>query len=133
MKAIISFVIVSLICLINLSGCRQIFGDREQAESIVQVPIESSRIAVTAPVHGSIWEPGDIIRIKWLATSINNIDVQLYRKSSYQYTIQNNLENTGSFDWLIPVDINLSSHYSLKIINHNNPDTYQFSGTFGIQ
>jgi hypothetical protein len=133
MKAIISFVIVSLICLINLSGCRQIFGDREQPESIVQVPIESSQIVVTAPVHGSIWKPGDVIRIKWLATSINSIDIELYRKSYYQFSIQENLENTGSFDWSIPVDINLSNHYLVKISNHNNPDTYQFSGRFGIQ
>ena len=133
MKALILFVIVSLISLINLSGCRQIFGDREQPDSIVQVPIESSRIVVTAPVHGSIWKPGDVIRIKWLATSTNSIDIQLYRKSSYQFSIQENLENTGSFDWLIPVDINLSNHYLLKIINHNNPATYQFSGRFGIQ
>ena len=133
MKAIISSVIVTLICLIIFSGCRRIFGDREQPESIVQVSTESSQIVVTAPIHGSIWKPGDVIRIKWLATSINNIDIQLYRKSSYQFTIRENLENTVSFDWLIPVDINLSNHYLLKIINHDNPDTYQFSGTFGIQ
>ena len=133
MKAIISSVIVFLICLINLSGCRQIFGDREQPESIVQVSTESSQIVVTAPIHGSFWKPGNVIKIKWLATSINSIDIQLYRKSSYQFTIRENLENTGSFDWLIPVDINLSNHYLLKIINHDNPDTYQFSGTFGIQ
>ena len=133
MKAISSFVTVSLICFLNLSGCRQIFGDGEQPESIVQVPIESSQIVVTAPVHGTIWKPGDVIRIKWLATSINSIDIELYRKSYYQFSIRENLENTGSFDWLIPVDINLSNHYLVKISNHNNPDTYQFSGRFGIQ
>jgi len=133
MKVLISVLIVSLSCLIILSGCRQIFGDGEQPESIVQVPIESSQIVVTAPVHGPIWKPGDVIRIKWLATSINSIDIQLYRKSSYQFTIQENIENTGSFDWSIPVDINLSNHYLVKVINHNDQDTYQFSGRFGIQ
>lgn len=133
MKAIISFTIISLIYSIILSGCRQIFGDGDQPESIIQAPVESSKIIVTAPIQGSIWKPGDVIRIKWSAPSINIIDIKLYRKSSHQFTIQEKIENTGSFDWSIPVNINLSNHYLVKIINHNNQDTYQFSGRFGIQ
>jgi len=133
MKSLIFSAVVSLFFLINLSGCRQIFGDREQPESIIQAPPESSQIVITTPEYGSIWKPGDVIKIKWLATSINSIDIELYRKSYYQFSIRENLENTGTFDWLIPPDINLSNHYLLKIINHDNPDTYQFSGTFGIQ
>jgi len=133
MKAIISFTIISLIYSIILYGCRQIFGDGDQPESIVQAPVESSKIIVTAPIQGSIWKPGDVIRIKWSAPSINIIDIKLYRKSSYQFTIQENIENTGTFDWSIPVNINLSNHYLVKIINHNNQDTYQFSGRFAIQ
>ncbi|MGB5529774.1 MAG: GPI anchored serine-threonine rich family protein [Ignavibacteriaceae bacterium] len=133
MKVIILVQIVSVICLTILSGCRQIFGDREQPESIVQVPPDYSQIVVTAPEKGSIWKPGDVIRIKWLATSTKNVDIQLYRKSAYQFTIKENFENTGLFDWSIPFDINLSNHYLVKIINHNNPDVFQFSGRFGIQ
>jgi hypothetical protein len=123
----------ALIFFLFLSGCRQIFGDGEQPESIVQAPSESSQIFITAPEQGSIWKPGDVIKIKWLAVSINHIDIQIYKKSAYQFTIIQNIDNTGTFDWLIPIDINLSNQYLIKILNHNTPDVYQFSGRFGIQ
>ena len=133
MKSLIFSAVVSLFFLINLSGCRQIFGDGTAPESIVEVPYETSQIVVTNPAYAAIWRPGDLLKIKWIATSISKIEIQLYRKSSYQFTLANNIENTGSFDWQIPIDINISNHYLLKIINHSNPDVYQFSDRFGIQ
>ena len=122
-----------LIYSVLLTGCRNIFGDRDQPESIVQVPIEASNIIVNSPVQGTIWNPGDTISIKWIAPSINRIDIQLYRKSEYKFTIIENLANTGKFDWIVPLDIPLSNHYLIKISSHNIPDIYKFSGRFGIQ
>lgn len=122
----------SLICIIFSSGCRQIFGDGEQSESIVQAPIEPSKIIVTAPKFGSIWKPGEIINIKRIAPSIKRIEIQLYRKSNYQFTITENLDNKSSFDWTIPLDINLSNQYLVKISNFNKFEVFQFSERFGI-
>jgi len=133
MKSIFRIWILSLSSLIILSGCRQIFGDGTEPETIVEAPDETARIVVTNPVYASIWKPGDNLKIKWIATSIIRIDIQLFRKSSYQFTIAENIENTGLFDWQIPTDINISNHYQLKIINHNNPEIFQFSDRFGIQ
>ena len=133
MKSIFTLWIFALTSLLILGGCRQIFGDGTAPESIVEVPYETSQIVVTNPAYASIWKPGDLLKIKWIATSISKIEIQLYRKSSYQFTLANNIENTGSFDWQIPIDINISNHYLLKIINHSNPDVYQFSDRFGIQ
>jgi len=124
---------LSVFVLIVLLGCRQIFGDREQPELIVQVPDESYEIIVTSPKHGSIWKPGDVLKINWICNFIEKIDIELYRKSYFQFAIAQNLENTATYEWKIPDDINLSNHYLVKIINHNNPDTHQFSGRFGIQ
>ncbi|MCW8803888.1 MAG: GPI anchored serine-threonine rich family protein [Ignavibacteriaceae bacterium] len=122
-----------LICSILLTGCRQIFGDGTQPESITQAPTEGSNIFVSSPIQGTIYNPDDTISVKWIAPTIKKIDIQLYRKSEYKFTISENLENTGSFDWVVPLEIPLSNHYLLKVINHNNSDTYQFSGRFGIQ
>ncbi len=115
------------------SGCRQIFGDREQPESIVEAPIEASNIIIKSPVQGTIWNPGDTIIIKWIAPTIQRIDIQLYRKSEFKFMITKNIENSGRFDWIIPNDIPLSNHYLIKVTSHNNPDIYKFSGRFGIQ
>lgn len=122
-----------LIFSVLLTGCRQIFGDREQPESIVLAPTEASNIFVSSPIQGTIYNPGDTLSVKWIAPTIKKIDIQLYRKSEYKFTIAENLENTGRFDWIVPLEIPLSNHYLVKVINHNNLDTYQFSGRFGIQ
>lgn len=122
-----------LIYSVLLTGCRGIFGDRDQPESIVQVPIEASNIIINSPVQGSIWNPGDTIRIKWNAPTIKRINIQLYRKSEYKFTITEYVENSGKFDWILPLDIPLSNQYLIKISSHNIPDIYKFSGRFGIQ
>ena len=113
-------------------GCRQILGDRELPESIVQPPLEGTKIIVNEPVFGTIRNPGDTLSIKWNAPTIRKIDIKLYRKSEYIFTIIENIEN-GEFDWKIPYEIPLSNHYLIKISNHNNEDIYEFSGQFGIQ
>lgn len=133
MKSFKLAIISSLFCLLFLNGCRQIFGDGEQLESIVQAFSESSQIIVTAPLRGSIWKPVGPFKIIWMTVSIKKKNIQLYKKSAYQFIILENIQNSGSFDWSIPVDINLSIQYLVKIINHNYPDTYQFSGRFGIE
>lgn len=133
MKAI-KFTLKSLLIFsVLLSGCRQIFGDREQPESIVLAPTEASNIIVTSPTQGTIHNPGDTLSVKWIAPTIKKIDIQLYRKSEYKFTITEDLENIGRFDWIVPFEIPLSNHYLVKVVNHNNSDTYQFSGRFGIQ
>jgi hypothetical protein len=80
MKVLKLVITSSFLYLLYLNGCRQIFGDGEQPESIIQTPIESSQIIVTAPIYGSIWKPGDVIKIRWAAPSIKRIDIQLYGK-----------------------------------------------------
>ena len=122
-----------LIGTLLLMGCRQIFGDREQPESTVLAPNEASNIFVSSPIQGTIYNPGDTVSVKWIAPTIKKIDILLYRKSEYKFTITENLENTGRFDWIIPLEIPLSNHYLVKVISHNNSGTYQFSGRFGIQ
>lgn len=133
MKAIKLTLKSLLIFSVLLSGCRQIFGESEQSESIVSAPTEAANIIVTSPVHGTIWNPGDTITIKWIAPTIKKLEVQLYRKSEYKFTITENLENSGQFNWIVPLEIPLSNHYLVKLANHNNHDVYKFSGRFGIQ
>lgn len=133
MKSLFKLWIFALSSLIILGGCRQFFGDGTEPESIIEATYETSKIVVTNPVYASIWKPGDSLKIKWISNSVSKIDIQLFRKNNYQFTIAENIENTGSFDWQIPIDINISNHYQLKIINHNNPEVFQFSDRFGIQ
>ena len=132
MKTISLIPLFFLGMLLNFSGCRDIFGDETQPESIVQPPSEASNIFVTNPVYGTILNPGDTVVIKWSAPTIQRIDIQLFRKSEYKFTLAVEIENDGSFIWKIPFEIQPSHHYRIKIITHNHNTIYAFSDQFGI-
>ncbi len=133
MKTLYKALIFFLFASINFIGCRQIFGDRTETESIVQAPVDGTNILVLEPVQGKIWNPGDTIPIKWTAPTIREIDIQLYRKTEFKFIIAEKLDNYGKFDWIVPLSISLSNHYIVKIMNHNNNDVFELSGRFGIQ
>ena len=133
MKSVYFVLIALLIHGFFSSGCRHIFGDSEPPDSIVQPPIEATKIIVIEPTYGTIRNHGDTQSIKWIAPTIMEIDIQLFRKSEYKFTLIENLKNNGKFDWRIPNDIPPSNHYLIKIISHNNENIYEFSGQFGIQ
>jgi hypothetical protein len=126
-------IILFLLFVLLFAGCRQIFGDREQPESLVQPPDEAGEIIITSPVHGSIWKKGDVIKIKWIAPTIENIKIQLYRKSTYKLTIAGNIKNNGIYEWVIPDDIAFSNHYLFKVSNQKKSSVYNYSGRFAIQ
>jgi hypothetical protein len=132
MKALYLTLKTLLIFSVLLTGCRQIFGDREQPETIVQAPIEGNSINVIEPVWGTIYHPGDTVIIKWTAPTIKRLDISLYRKTEFKITISTNTENKGKISWPVPNEIPSSNHYCIKINNHNNADTYNFSKQFGI-
>jgi hypothetical protein len=133
MKTLTFFLYTLFFTLFILFGCRDIFGDRTEPESIIQPPEEGSNLIVTEPIHGKIWNPGDTIKIKWVAPTIKKIDLELYRKSEFKFVIANEISNTGNYSWIIPTDIPLSNHYLIKVSNHNNADVFKFSGRFGVQ
>lgn len=133
MKTLIFFLCAIFISLLTIVGCRDIFGERTGPESIVNPPEEGSKLEVTEPIHGRIWNPGDTIQIKWIAPSIKKIDLELYRKSEYKFSIASEIANNGFYFWIIPPDIPLSNHYLIKVSNHSNTDVFNFSGRFGIQ
>lgn len=132
MKKIFQLFLISLTTY-TLVGCRDIFGDRTQPQSIVQPPYEVTNVVVNEPIQGNIWNPEDTIQIKWIAPTIRKIDLQLYRKTELKLNSAVDLDNSRTYRWIIPLDIALSNHYLIKVINHNDMDVYKFSGRFGIQ
>ena len=133
MKTVTFLLCTFFISLVTIIGCRDIFGERAEPESIVQPPEESSYLVVTEPVHGKIWNPGDTVRIKWIAPTIKKIDLELYRKSEFKSNLADNIINNGTYYWIVPQNIPLSNHYLIKVSNHNNTEVFQFSGRFGVQ
>jgi hypothetical protein len=121
-----------LFSTILMGGCRLLINDYTEPDTVVE-PVYLNAFVFTSPERASFWKPGTIMEIKWITSgSIEKIDVQLYKKSSFIKNLGNNVDNYGLFSWHIPNDIMHSVHYHIKIINHNNPDEYELSGRFAI-
>ena len=64
---------------------------------------------------------------------MEKVDIELYRKSAFQFKLAEGKNNDGLFYWEISETINLSVNYRIKIINHNNIRGYNFCESFQIQ
>jgi len=115
-----------------LGGCRLLISDYPDPESVVD-PVYTNTFTITSPQYSSFWKPGNPMEIKWFTHgSIEKVDIQLFRKTTLLRDLKINLTNNGVFKWDIPVDIDHSVHYHIKIINHNNPDENELSDRFAI-
>ena len=122
-----------LLSTILLGGCRLLTGYNTEPETVVE-PVYINAFIITSPEKSSFWKPGDMMKIKWITSgSIDKVDIQLYRKSTFIRDLKYNLMNNGSFKWYIPNEIDCSLHYHIKIINHNNPDEFELSDRFAIK
>lgn len=131
-----SYKILTAILLLLTSlllECRGLLTDSEPPDSIVQPPIEANNIQVLEPVFSKIYYPGDTLIVKWIAPTIEKINIQLYKKSEYKFTLAENVNNNGNFSWIIPINIPSSNHYLIKIISNNNNNIFKYSEQFGIQ
>jgi hypothetical protein len=129
-----NFIIYAAILFSLITGCRQ-FIEGSNDPGVIASDIEHvEKIIVTAPERGDFYAPGDLIEIKWLTSfsSVSKLKILLYRKSSLQRTIIENIQNTGSYFWRIPGVIDNSVHYIIKVVNSNNLEVFNYSGQFGI-
>ena len=129
-----SFIISVAIIFSLLMGCRQLL-EGPNDPGFIQTDLDPvERIVVNSPVKGDIYKPGEIVQINWVTSnsSISYISIYLYRKSILKRTIANSLVNQGSYTWHIPHVIDYSNHYTVKVVNSNNPEVFNYSGQFGI-
>ena len=129
-----SFIISGAIIISLLTGCRQLL-EGSNDPGFIQTDLEPvEKIVVSSPVKGDIYEPGESEQINWITSnsSISYIDIYLYRKSVLKRTLANSHVNQGSYTWHIPHEIDYSNHYTVKVVNSNNPEVFNYSGQFGI-
>ena len=129
-----NFVISAAILISLITGCRQLIEGSNDPGFITTDLEPTEKIVVSSPVKGDIYEPGESVQINWVTSisSISYINIYLYRKSVLKKTIAKGLVNQGSYTWHIPHVIDNSNHYTLKVVNSNNPEVFNYSGQFGI-
>ena len=132
MNKLVTISVLVLFLLIVNSSCRDEANPSETGAYYNSSP-RADLIQVTAPVFGEVWKPGTANLIKWkVSANIKLIDLQLFKKNKFRFTIASRVQNDGSFEWVVPNNITRSVHYRIKLVNSSRTDDFNFSDTFYI-
>jgi cell division protein FtsB len=84
-------------------------------------------LVLTSPNGGEIYQRETTQTITWQSSGFeSNVKIELYYKGTYELTIIESTENTGSFDFTTPSTQN-GSDYSIKISSVEDNTIYDFS------
>lgn len=90
-------------------------------------------ITIVSPDGGEFLQRGILYKIKWnSAGSIGDyVNIDLYKADSWDRNIDSSVDNNGSYDWSIPLNVEPGSDYTIKITSTSSPDDYyDFSDTW---
>ncbi len=128
-----NFLVLSIIFLFY-AGCRESINEAPEIGITIKDPETIENINILAPVKDAIFEPGDLIQVRWLSSeSLSKVDVFLFRKNMLKQTLISNQDNIGTYGWRIPHDFDNSIHYSIKVVNSTRETNYGQSGSFSIK
>ncbi len=102
-------------------------------ENVMNSPKISSTITITTPSNVSSWPTGDTEWIYFTTTEdIFMVNITLYKDGILELVIDERTPNTGAMLWDIPLDLEDSFQYQVKIAESDNPSTYFISPFFEI-
>ena len=92
-------------------------------------PVEDPAIEVTAPNGGEIWYLGETYMITWENTMFTD-NVDIYLNLPVRFDIATDIANTGSFEWMVPVDVPFSSEILMVVEDALDADPMDMSDAF---
>ena len=89
---------------------------------------------ITIPDSSSSWEAGTSQYIYWTSTvAISNVKLELYMDDVFILEISSDTANDGVYSWTIPLILEDSDQYQIKISDVSNPSIYDYSDYFEIK
>jgi len=124
-----------LIILVSIflffDGCR-LFD--KSAPSAPHTEYSYSTSEITSPSAGAIISKGGSMIIRWNGFKAKIITLELWKKKLYNHqVIVTGAENEGSYSWSVPLEMQASVSYQVKLINSDNPSEYIYSKVFTIK
>ena len=125
--------VISLL-IIFAGGCRENLNAPAGPDIIRAGTIGPKKnIKIISPEDGDIYHPGQRAFIQWTAdSSLPQVNISLYRKNVYQRTIITGLDNSEEYHWVIPMNIDRSTKYRLRIENSLRSNDFDISKFFEI-
>lgn len=126
-----SGILISALFLLLFFGCRE--DDDVSSLSIDPVQRDENSIEILSPSYSENWLPGTTHKIEWsFENKVEKVNIILFRKNLQVLTIQSNLENSSSYNWMVPPDIVYSHHYRIKVVAASGSFAESFSDFFYI-
>ncbi|MFX0148929.1 MAG: Ser-Thr-rich GPI-anchored membrane family protein, partial [Candidatus Hodarchaeota archaeon] len=95
--------------------------------------LATNSLNITIPDSFSSWESGTSHYINWTSTgTISNIKIELYNDDLFVMEITSDTSNDGEYYWSIPLILESSTQYQIKIIDTSNSSIYDYSAYFEI-
>lgn len=116
-----------------LTSCSERITNPPVEESINE-PVIMNKTQIYSPTEQTTWQPGSIQKIVWhMPWGVQFVQIELYRKNEYKMLISTHVPNNGNFEWNIPVVMQKSVHFRIKISAYDRPDISILSDYFLIK
>jgi len=91
-------------------------------------------INVTSPISSEYWEANSMHTITWDSTgSITNVKIDLYENGVFVMELAGSTPNDGSFSWTVPIGLNDSVLYQIRVSDTEYAATEDYSDNFEIE
>lgn len=111
-------------------------GYRGVAGTYVLNWVQANPLRVIAPNGGETIPRGTVQAIRWSTSpsilSTDRVKIYLYRDNAYLRTITTGTLNDGSFDWLIPDDLDTANTYQICVLSNDKVNRDLSDGMFEI-
>jgi hypothetical protein len=95
--------------------------------------IYNPTLTVITPDSASSWRRGTENTISWSSTGILvNVKIELYLNDTLELEIIASTPNDGDFSWTLPLDLDPSDLYQIKLTDASNALVFDFSDYFEI-
>lgn len=72
-------------------------------------------ITVTYPNGGERFEHNELVTLRWSDNISGDVAIDLYQGGTFHSSIASSVPSSGSYEWSIPYDLELSNEYSIRI------------------
>ncbi len=91
-------------------------------------------ITITSPDISDVWDIGSIQLITWNSTgTITDVKIELYENSIFVMEITASTPNDGSYSWTVPVSLNESLLYQIRVSDAVEALIEDYSDNFEIE
>ena len=96
-------------------------------------PAFAAGLTITNPAVTTKYCKKQTIPIRWNSNKAGNrVRIELLKGNSRYKTIKARYQNTGAFDWTIPLTIQRGKGYRIRVLSHRNRNIYAKSQSFTI-